>query len=93
MKLFAIRLHFGIRFRMGELGNLELADIDLPTHDALYKGYPILDATAAEMATRWPSIGQIEEHRAEHNALMEDALIRERTRLMLPSAKDKKISS
>jgi hypothetical protein len=80
--------HIGIRLRIAEWGTFHLADMDQPTFDALYQGYPMLEAVASEIAARWPDTVEIEAHRAEHDALFEDAMLREKTRLMLPLGED-----
>ena len=80
--------HIGIKLRIAEWGIFQLADMDQHTRDTLYKGYPILEAAASEIVTRWPDLVQIEAHRAEHDALFEDAMLREKTRLMLPFGED-----
>jgi hypothetical protein len=78
-------LHVAITLRIDQLGNFHLADMNTCTYDALSQGYPILESTMDEIAKRWPDPIDVENHRAEHDWVLEDALSKERTRLMLPS--------
>jgi hypothetical protein len=82
-----ICLHLSI----SELGNFSLEGTDEPTYDALFEAYPIMRAAHKEIGDRWPDVREIENHRAEHDALMVDAFSRERTRLMVPTERDEQV--
>jgi hypothetical protein len=77
-----------LHLRISDLGTFSLEGTDEPTYDALFQGYPIMRATHKQIADKWPAMGEIEDHRAEHDALMADAFSQEKTRLMVPTETD-----
>ena len=83
--------HLHLELRVLEMGDFELRDMDEPTYNALYQGYPIMSAADEEIADKWPEVADIEVHKHERNALMADAFSREKTRLMLPGDSDQSV--
>jgi hypothetical protein len=69
-----------LEFKLDEIGELELADIDMETHETVYEMYPVISAAAEAAGNNWPGPRLTDEERRPWKQFMARAVEQERTR-------------